>query len=248
MYSPTQAFPVLPSSFYGTVRLDGVNVAPGTSIKALIENQVYADGETLLYEGHSVYSLTVPGDDSDTPEVDGGREGEQILFEIGGVVADQTGAWHSGTNVELNLTAATSLDPSDPENTPPPSEHQQTSTSMPLLTSIPTEQAEDQVQAPATATAVPPSSLQASSIPDQVAESMIETALAENGNPNLSGTQEKPEDFQPDIDNSEIPAEPLAADSQGSTSWLLSPLGILLGIGAVVIVVGLVFWMRSKWM
>jgi len=57
-----------------------------------------------MYEGASVYTINVPGDDNDTQEIDGGREGEQIFFEVGGLVADQTGTWHSATNVELNLT------------------------------------------------------------------------------------------------------------------------------------------------
>jgi hypothetical protein len=97
---------VVPSSFYGTIQVDSANIEPGTSIKALIQNQVIAEGFTLMYEGASVYTINVPGDDNETPEVDGGREGEQIFFEVGGLVAEQTGTWHSGTNVELNLTVS----------------------------------------------------------------------------------------------------------------------------------------------
>lgn len=104
LYSPSQAYPLLPSSFYGTIQVDGANVEPGTRIKALFENQVLAEGVTLMYEGTSVYTINVPGDDNDTRDIDGGREGEQIFFEVAGLVADQTGTWHSGTNVELNLT------------------------------------------------------------------------------------------------------------------------------------------------
>ena len=104
LYSPSQAYPALPSIFYGTVRVDGANVEPGTSIKVLFENQVFAEGVTLMYEGTSVYTINIPGDDNDTQEIDGGREGEQIFFEVDGLVADQTCTWHSGTNVELNLT------------------------------------------------------------------------------------------------------------------------------------------------
>jgi hypothetical protein len=102
--TPSQAVPVLPSSFYGTVQVDGANVEPGTRIKAIIENRVFAGGMTQIYEGSSVYSINIPGDDNDTSEIDGGREGDQITFEVGGLIAEQSGAWHSGTNVELNLT------------------------------------------------------------------------------------------------------------------------------------------------
>lgn len=96
----------MPSSFYGNIQVDGANVGPGTSFKALIGNLVFAETHTLIYEGSSVFTINVPGDDIDTPEVDGGREGEEIFFEIGGLVADQTGTWHSGTNVGLNLTVS----------------------------------------------------------------------------------------------------------------------------------------------
>jgi hypothetical protein len=113
LYSPNQAYPVLPSSFYGTIQVDGANVKPGTIIKALLENQVFAEGVTLMYEGTSVYMINVPGDDNYTQEIDGGREGEQIFFEVGGLVADQSGTWHSGTNVELNLTVTSQDQDSD---------------------------------------------------------------------------------------------------------------------------------------
>jgi hypothetical protein len=103
---PVWAVPPLPSSFYGTVKVNGDNVPDGTLVRTLIDGQVYAQGHTQTYQGDSVYSLDVPGDDTGTAARDGGYEGETIEFEIGGVLADQTGTWHSGTNVELNLTAS----------------------------------------------------------------------------------------------------------------------------------------------
>jgi hypothetical protein len=103
-----KAFPVLPSSFYGIVQVDGVNVETGTKIQALINDQVFAESFVQMYVGDSVYSITVPGDDNETNQVDGGREGERIVFVIGNIMADQTGEWHSGTNLELNLSGSSS--------------------------------------------------------------------------------------------------------------------------------------------
>ena len=40
---------------------------------------------------------------TDTTVIDGGKEGDTIRFTIGGLPVAQTGTWHSGTNVELNL-------------------------------------------------------------------------------------------------------------------------------------------------
>jgi hypothetical protein len=117
--TPVMAIPPLPSSFYGTVKVNGANVADGTVIQALIGDQVYAEAYTQTYQGDSVYSLDVQGDNTDTAAVDGGREGDTVKFKIGGVLAKQTGTWHSGTNAKLNLTTSSSSI-SAPQPTPTP--------------------------------------------------------------------------------------------------------------------------------
>ena len=99
------AFPPLPSSFYGTVKVDGENVPDGTIVSTWINGVKYAEATVSLYAGDTLYSLNVPGDDPATPDIEGGVEGDTVVFYIGGLVADQTGTWHSSTNVDLNLTA-----------------------------------------------------------------------------------------------------------------------------------------------
>jgi len=105
-HTSVHAVPPLPSSFYGTVELDGEGVQEGTSIKALINNQVFAAATSQIYQGDSVYSLIVPGDDPSTSDVEGGKEGNIITFLIDGSIADQTGAWNSGGNQNLDLTTS----------------------------------------------------------------------------------------------------------------------------------------------
>ncbi len=114
------AFPPLPSSFYGTVKVNGQNVPDGTVVRALIDGQAYAESRTQTYQGNSVYSVDVKGDDSDTPARDGGGADSLVAFEVGGVLAEQTGSWRSGTNVEINLTASTSGALAAPPPTLPP--------------------------------------------------------------------------------------------------------------------------------
>jgi hypothetical protein len=90
----------LPSSFYGTVKVDGENVSDGTIVSTWINGVKYAETTVLLYAGDTLYSLNVPGDDLATPgTIEGGVEGDTVIFYIGDLVADQTGTWHSGTNV-----------------------------------------------------------------------------------------------------------------------------------------------------
>ena len=118
--NPALAIPPLPSSFYGTVKVNQANVADGTIIQALVGGQVVAEGFTQTYQGDSVYALDVRGDDPDTPAQDGGREGDTIQFKIGGAAADQTGVWHGGTNANLNLTASATVPIITPQATPSP--------------------------------------------------------------------------------------------------------------------------------
>ena len=100
---PVLAMPSMPSSFYGTVKVNGSNVPDGTLVEALIGGQVYAKGYIQTYQSDSIYALDISGDDTDTTTQEGGREGETIQFKVGGVLANETGIWNSATNVNLNL-------------------------------------------------------------------------------------------------------------------------------------------------
>jgi hypothetical protein len=103
---PALAFPPLPSSFFGTVKINGANVPLGTVISAKINGVQYGSTTVLLYQGITVYSLDVLGEDTDVPGIQGGSEGDTIVFFIGSIQANQTGIWHSGTNINLNLTGS----------------------------------------------------------------------------------------------------------------------------------------------
>ncbi|GAB4506496.1 MAG: hypothetical protein Kow00123_06340 [Anaerolineales bacterium] len=100
--------PRIPSAFYGTVKLNGANVPNGTPVSAWINGVKYAETTTFMTtinsQQVSVYTITVPGDDPSTSGVEGGNEGDTVVFRAGTDLADQTGTWHEGTDVELNLT------------------------------------------------------------------------------------------------------------------------------------------------
>lgn len=101
---PALAVPPLPSSFYGTVKVNGSNISVGTIVSAWINGVQYAYTGSLLYQGDSVYALDVPGDDPATTAVEGGAFGDTIVFQVNGRPAQQTGVWQSGTNVMIDLT------------------------------------------------------------------------------------------------------------------------------------------------
>ncbi len=153
---PSLAIPSLPSSFYGTVQVNGANVPEGTVIQALIGGQVYADGVSQTYQGSSVYALDVRGDNTDTAVQDGGREGDVVQIAVGGALATQSGTWHSGSNVQLDVTVAVS---GEPVWTPVPTVPVATPTvqpsSTPTLTPISTQQSLPTITPSLTTTPLP---------------------------------------------------------------------------------------------
>jgi hypothetical protein len=96
----------MPASFYGTVTVNGADAPEGTPVSAWIDGVRYATTDAFTFDGRSMYALDVPADDPATPELDGGRPGDTIVFHIGGLKADQVAVWQGGTNTGLDLTAA----------------------------------------------------------------------------------------------------------------------------------------------
>ncbi|MFQ5593659.1 MAG: hypothetical protein ACE5HA_05885 [Anaerolineae bacterium] len=96
--------PPLPASFYGTVTVNGADAPEGTPVSAWIDGIRYATTDAFIFDGRSMYAMDVPGDDPATPEVDGGRPGDTIVFHVGGLKAGQTATWQGGTNTALDLT------------------------------------------------------------------------------------------------------------------------------------------------
>jgi len=99
----SSAAPPMPSEFWGTVQVRGQNVPDSTLVEALIGGTAVSDTVTFVSQGVSVYILAVGGADPGSGQ-EGGVEGDTIQFRIDGELADQTGVWHEGTTVELNLT------------------------------------------------------------------------------------------------------------------------------------------------
>ena len=101
------AVPSFPHTFYGTVKKDGANVPDGTVVSALIGGVSYGSGSTATSGGDSVYSLNVLGDNPDTPQKEGGVNGDTVSFTVGSDTADQTVIFSSGSTTNLPLTVTT---------------------------------------------------------------------------------------------------------------------------------------------
>jgi hypothetical protein len=90
--------PVQPCRFYGTVQVNGANVADGTEIQALIDGNVVATTATPAVYGASSYALLI-----EQPE-GADYTGKAVTFTIAGDAAAQTGNWTMGGNIKLDLT------------------------------------------------------------------------------------------------------------------------------------------------
>jgi len=72
------ATPPPPSSFWGTVTLDGAAVPAGTVISARINGIQYISSPVTISGGLAYYAFGVPGDDPDTLDIiEGGGPGTQ---------------------------------------------------------------------------------------------------------------------------------------------------------------------------
>ena len=98
--------PVMPSSFWGMIHYQTDDGAPsiGDFVEAYVPDMTgyVARGAIADLEGSLVFAFDVPGDNTATPDKDGGLEGDVVTFKIDNRIV-AAGIWHSGTNVELNI-------------------------------------------------------------------------------------------------------------------------------------------------
>jgi len=223
--SSVLAIPALPSSFYGTVKLNSANVADGTLVQAFIGSLVVAQGYTQMFQGDSYYALDVPSDDSATPAIDGGREGDTIAFKVGGITAHETGTWHSGTDVQLNLTVTSAATPVPPQATP---------TDLPTQTPIFVQQA---TSAP-TATPIV--------IAQQVTSTVAPQLLASN-TAIIQSSDTKSPDLPTITPGQPAQSSPVPGDKVlGVTSVLGTSVPIIALALIVIVGASIIFWMRRN--
>ena len=101
-YCP-RVLPMLPTTFWGTVSIDGEDAPNGTVVSAWIDDVQIAKASVFVSNRGPIYSLDIPADDPDTPKREGGNEGDVIIFRIDGELADVRDTWHSGMAINLHL-------------------------------------------------------------------------------------------------------------------------------------------------
>jgi PKD repeat protein len=106
--TPILAVPQPSHQFYGTVTIAGEPAPDGTLIEAVINTTVYATTTTL--DGKYGYTpvFKVPADDPDTPQKEGGKDGDIVHFYAARTYAtNYTFASGATTQLDLAITAPT---------------------------------------------------------------------------------------------------------------------------------------------
>ena len=101
--APVVALPPIPSSFWGTITMNGARLPLSAELTAYVYGVKCGQAHIFLYMGTTYYSISVNGDDPDTPEREGGREDDPIEFRLNGVPLATTASWHGSTNVRLDM-------------------------------------------------------------------------------------------------------------------------------------------------
>jgi len=102
--------PAPPSRFVGSVTVNGAPATAGTSIEAHIGSTTCGVTSVFMSGSEARYTLDSPAlDPGATPNC--GTDGATVTFFVGGVQANETGAWHSYQLNTVNLTVSSATTP-----------------------------------------------------------------------------------------------------------------------------------------
>ncbi len=101
------AQPLPPTRFFGTVTLDDTPAPDGTTITALVNDNLCGTG--LVTGGNYVVDVA-----SATTQEGCGTDGDTVSFLVGTVLANETGTFQAGAFVPLDLTATQAATPRRP--------------------------------------------------------------------------------------------------------------------------------------
>lgn len=175
------AMPPLPTTFFGDVIVNGESAPVGTVVSGWVGDTKYIEFVVGSYD-HEVgrYTLDFPGDDPDTQNLEGAREGEIVTFKVDGTVAEQTGVWHEAqgfVNVDISISGQSpSRGGSGPQSAAAP-----TAMSEPELEKSPVSEEEQPILAtePDTEAAAQTTLIKHDASPEKVDEQTSEKSLAE---------------------------------------------------------------------
>jgi len=120
-------FPQPPCVFYGYVQVGGEPAQDGLNVTAIISGTTLkwtteTKNGTYGWPDKGSSNFTIPSDDPETPEKDGGVTGNSIEFYVQGIKTNQTATFESGGAKRFDLSISETVDNQNgqSESTPNP--------------------------------------------------------------------------------------------------------------------------------
>jgi len=97
----SEGFPLLPSQFYGEIKIEEHYAPIGTNVSVYTEDG-FLCGEVVI-EKMGEYSISCRGDDPVTAKIEGAKENQDIIFYVNHKYTGIKVKWHEGGFVRVNL-------------------------------------------------------------------------------------------------------------------------------------------------
>jgi len=103
--SVVSAQPPIPFNPWGTATIHGSPAPDGSVVEAYIQDTLFA----TMHDGTSndYYSIIIPADDPDTPEKEGGINGDEVIIKVNGNASLPTLTWTRGSTERVDLVLVT---------------------------------------------------------------------------------------------------------------------------------------------
>lgn len=99
-YINAQMSTEMPYGIWGSVMIDGKPATDGTEVTAWISGIRIASTKTIT---GGMYTLTVPADNPETKQKEGGIRGDVVSYKINGTKTDLNSFWKSKFSDQVNL-------------------------------------------------------------------------------------------------------------------------------------------------
>jgi hypothetical protein len=123
-----------PTRFYGRVSVNGEPTAVGTTVEGYVDGTLCGEGTVRDIPGFGIGYVVDVLSESFRPGC--GTDGEAVRFKVGGLDANETGEFRTGSFAQVDLTVSGQVAP--PTSTPPPGSPAPSGTASPSPAASPT--------------------------------------------------------------------------------------------------------------
>jgi len=107
LISVAQAFPLLPSQYYGTLTMDGYYAPPGTEVSIGTSNTEICGSTIIQRVGY--YSISCNGDNPSTSIIEGPKQGQVVEFFVNEQSTSISQEWKEGLFTRVDFDAESKI-------------------------------------------------------------------------------------------------------------------------------------------